>query len=148
MTGVPLNLTGQLYGRLTPVRPVGKAPCGSLLWDCVCSCDGKTGFPGAKTVSTRKLREGTVESCGCLKHEGSIKGGKKAGSVLKARAGKQVRRTAMGTRVARYENVTRHYMDAVNDGGRSLTHPGPSKYGKPDLFALQWPAPGTVEVMR
>jgi hypothetical protein len=58
----PLDLTGQTFGRLTALRPVGRAH-GRVLWECRCSCG----------VTTRKssdgLRQGTVLSCGCHRLE-------------------------------------------------------------------------------
>jgi hypothetical protein len=58
----PLDLTGQTFGRLTAVRPVGRAHR-YVLWECRCSC----GATARKTVNL--LRSGGVMSCGCWRKE-------------------------------------------------------------------------------
>jgi hypothetical protein len=58
----PLDLTGQTFGRLTAMRPVGRVR-GSVLWECRCSCGATVRQPA------RGLREGEVISCGCYRAE-------------------------------------------------------------------------------
>lgn len=57
------NLQGRRFGRLTVVEYLGSDKgCGSL-WLCECAC-GTT-----KVIRARNLKEGTVQSCGCLNKE-------------------------------------------------------------------------------
>ena len=57
-----INLTGQVFGRLTVVERAenkGKQPA----WRCRCSCGNE------KIVSGGNLKSGSVASCGCLQRE-------------------------------------------------------------------------------
>lgn len=57
----PLDLTGQIFGRLTAVERVcsGKTP----KWRCLCSCGNTT------VVQLGALRSGATKSCCCLRDE-------------------------------------------------------------------------------
>lgn len=67
--GTYKNITGQIYGRLTAIKPAGKEAQGQQKWLCVCTC-------GNEIVATgRNLRNGHTQSCGCLKHEKAFKHG-------------------------------------------------------------------------
>ena len=57
-----LNLTGQTFGRLTAIRPVGRKQ-GGVLWECRCTCGT------VKAVPAGALTGGGVTSCGCFKRE-------------------------------------------------------------------------------
>lgn len=57
-----LDLTGKKIGRLCVIRK-SLTPSTQTEWVCSCSCGNN------KIVSTRLLRRGTVQSCGCLKIE-------------------------------------------------------------------------------
>ena len=57
-----LDLTGQVFGRLTVETDAGTAH-GHSLWACRCSC-GAT-----HTVSAASLRNGNTASCGCIRKE-------------------------------------------------------------------------------
>lgn len=60
-----LDLTGNVYGRLTVEHYVGKR--GKLhYWSCRCSCGGTT------TASRNNLKSGRIQSCGCLLRERTI----------------------------------------------------------------------------
>lgn len=131
------DLTGHTYNRLTVVRLAYVADNGARHWLCVCSCPAKT----ERVVEGASVKRGKVKSCGCLRREVSKV------NVLLAHATRRrgsVQRTLMGTKVIHGVGVTRHRMDGLSEGGKPGL--GPSKYGRPDLFALQWPAPGTVGV--
>lgn len=67
-----VDLTGQVFTRLTVLRIAGSTRGGSKLWECQCSCGNKC------YVSTRHLnrKKNTVKSCGCLKKEKDEKKGK------------------------------------------------------------------------
>lgn len=65
--GAPLDLTGQIFGRLTvlskaPNRIMGNGDS-RRAWNCECECGNKI------IATTLDLRKGDVRSCGCLKSE-------------------------------------------------------------------------------
>lgn len=56
-----IDRTGEIYGRL---RVICRSPeYDRAYWDCVCSCGKST------TVRGDHLKEGRVQSCGCIKDE-------------------------------------------------------------------------------
>ena len=57
----PLNLIGQVFGKLTVVQPMESSRDGSKLWQCVCECGG------LYQATTRHLNRANnnVRSCGC-----------------------------------------------------------------------------------
>jgi hypothetical protein len=57
------NLTGQRFGKLTVVEPMGVRDYHAR-WKCICDC-GKE-----KIVKTGMLRDKSVRSCGCLRSGG------------------------------------------------------------------------------
>lgn len=60
--GAFINITGQRFGRLIAIKPVGKNPHGrDTLWLCKCDCEASI------TVAVSVLRYGRVRSCGCLR---------------------------------------------------------------------------------
>jgi hypothetical protein len=63
--GKKIDLTGQVYGRLTAVRENGRSKDGQVLWLCKCSCP----LGNEVTVSCASLRNGHTKSCGCLSRE-------------------------------------------------------------------------------
>ncbi len=70
-----VDLTGQRFGRLIAIAPVGKAKNGNYLWDCACDC-------GAHTVVTSSgLRSGATVSCGCYIREITSKRSKTHGET-------------------------------------------------------------------
>lgn len=54
-----LDLCGHKYGKLSPVRFIGRDKHGHRVWECLCDC-GST-----KPVTVNHLRAGNVKSCGC-----------------------------------------------------------------------------------
>ena len=64
--GKKKDLTGQRFGRLIAVNPIGTNKRGGVLWLCQCEC-GNTAI-----VPCESLTAGRTKSCGCLKHEKSI----------------------------------------------------------------------------
>jgi hypothetical protein len=64
------DLTGQIFGRLTPIRAIASTKQG-MLWECQCECGNTT------TGLARKMKNGRKQSCGCygrtvnLRHGGS-----------------------------------------------------------------------------
>ena len=61
--GKKIDLTGQVFGRLTVLGVAGKDKRGSTLWECSCSCGQRT------TALAYQLRSGSKKSCGCLSRE-------------------------------------------------------------------------------
>lgn len=61
------DLTGQQFGRLTALGPVGKSPKGSILWLCRCDCGA------CVSVTSDSIVSGHTQSCGCLHRERTIK---------------------------------------------------------------------------
>lgn len=64
-----IDISGQKYGRLTVIRPLG-ASIGKnkgYVFECVCDCGSII------NVSSNSLREGNTKSCGCLVSEVSSK---------------------------------------------------------------------------
>lgn len=58
------DLTGQKFGRLIAICPVGQDKRGHIVWKCRCENDGNY-----VNVSTSNLHGGSVRSCGCLASE-------------------------------------------------------------------------------
>lgn len=59
-----LDISGQKYGLLTAIKPVGKIRYGNTMcsqWECICDCGNK------KITTLNHLRTGHTFSCGCLK---------------------------------------------------------------------------------
>jgi hypothetical protein len=56
----PIDITGQRFGRLTAIKPVGRAKSGLVLWLCHCECGN------SHIVAACTLKQGRSRSCGCL----------------------------------------------------------------------------------
>ena len=66
------NISGQQFGRLVAIERVGADKTGHATWRCQCNCGNQ------KIVRMRDLRNGSIQSCGCLKVDNHcIHGGKK-----------------------------------------------------------------------
>lgn len=64
-----IELSGQVFGRLTVVRFCGTNKYGTALWLCECSCGCSI------TTTSQCLRRGYTTSCGCYHRERSSKHG-------------------------------------------------------------------------
>lgn len=62
-----IDITGQVFGKLTALKPIGSASYGGVLWECQCSCGNK------HIVEFSNLKTGKVQSCGCLNSKGEQK---------------------------------------------------------------------------
>nr|DAH55528.1 MAG TPA: PVL ORF-50-like family [Bacteriophage sp.] len=63
--GRTVDITGQKFGRLKAIEPVGRDKHNSVLWRCKCDC-------GNETITTvAHLRSGHTKSCGCFMRETS-----------------------------------------------------------------------------
>ena len=58
-----IDMVGQVYGRLTVIKEVGRNKQSRVLWLCRCEC-GKE-----RTIAGTTLRQGITRSCGCLNRE-------------------------------------------------------------------------------
>lgn len=57
------DITGQIFGKLTAIRPTERRSGNSVMWECSCSC-------GATTyVTSGNLRSRHIKSCGCAKRK-------------------------------------------------------------------------------
>ncbi len=54
------DITGQKFGKLTALKPVGLNKHNQVLWLCQCECGNTT------TVITSNLLKGKTKSCGCF----------------------------------------------------------------------------------
>ena len=61
--GRPNNLTGQVFGRLTALRPLAERRSHNVVWHCICTCGVENNFRGSSLAS------GNTKSCGCLSAE-------------------------------------------------------------------------------
>lgn len=55
-----LDITGERYGKLTAIRPIGILQGTSVTWLCKCDCGNEV------KVLTKSLRSGNTKSCGCI----------------------------------------------------------------------------------
>jgi len=62
-----LDLTGNVFGRLTVIKYYGKDKWGKSRWTCLCDCGNQ------KIVQEGHLKDGHTRSCGCLQKETVIK---------------------------------------------------------------------------
>lgn len=69
------NLLGKKFGRLTVIRDYGRSENRSVIWLCKCEC-GNT-----HKVSTGKLKNGSVKSCGCLRRDMTVNKNHKHGQA-------------------------------------------------------------------
>ena len=58
-----IDLTGNMYGRLTVLNDGGRTPTGQVIWKCICTCGNIV------NVRSNNLRGGRSQSCGCLARE-------------------------------------------------------------------------------
>ena len=63
MSKIPYNLMGQRFHRLVAIGKAGKSKDKQIIWQCLCDCGELT------EVSSSRLRNGTIKSCGCLQRE-------------------------------------------------------------------------------
>jgi hypothetical protein len=64
-----LDLTNQIFTRLTAIRVIGKNKAGQYIWLCRCECGTE------KPVTATSLIERDAKSCGCLRIENRFKHG-------------------------------------------------------------------------
>lgn len=54
------DLTGQRFGRLIAVEPIGSVRGKGVIWHCKCDCGG------TKDVTSSNLLAKKTQSCGCI----------------------------------------------------------------------------------
>lgn len=64
--GAFIDLTSNVYGRLTVIKKVGINNWRDSLWECLCSCGN------IKVIAGGDLKKSKVKSCGCYNKEISI----------------------------------------------------------------------------
>lgn len=62
-----IDLSGEIFGRLTVIKRTGTNNDGRPVWLCKCACGNFI------HVSSHELRSGDTKSCGCLQKERCIK---------------------------------------------------------------------------
>lgn len=62
--GKMIDITGQIFGKLTVIENAGKLDGRRYFWKCQCECGNLIVKPGAS------LRSGNTKSCGCGKYDG------------------------------------------------------------------------------
>lgn len=62
-----ISLVGQTFGKLTVLEEAQKKIDKHIAWKCQCECGNIV------TISGRQLRDGTTQSCGCIKSQGELK---------------------------------------------------------------------------
>jgi hypothetical protein len=58
-----IDLTGQVFGRLTVLEDVGRTKPGQVIWRCLCECGNTV------DIIAGHLQSGNTQSCGCLHKE-------------------------------------------------------------------------------
>lgn len=106
-----VDLTGQVFGRLTVAERSGSNKRGVSIWTCACVCGG------TKEATSDNLRRGRTKSCGCLADEQ-----RKAAAQSKchhySRSMMYRERKSWETMIARcYDTTNRFYKDY---GGRGI----------------------------
>ena len=64
------DLTGQRFGKLTVIEPIGKDKHTNVIWHCLCDCGNY------HDAVSRSLVNGGCKSCGCLnvgKYRGKVR---------------------------------------------------------------------------
>jgi len=72
---IPLELSGQTYGRWTVLQRVRNSEAGVTMWLCECSCGTQ------RPIKGHLLTSGRSKSCGCLKAELTTKRSTKHGAA-------------------------------------------------------------------
>jgi len=57
--GKHIDISGQVFGKLTAVREAGSTRAGAMRWLCSCACGG------SNVVAASHLKYGLIASCGC-----------------------------------------------------------------------------------
>lgn len=102
------DISGQKFGRLTAVKPVGRCPHRQTIWECRCECGETT------QVIVSSLKSGNTRSCGCLQREA-------AKEVCSTRHGVTDHRLYRTWRHMRSRCMNPRDKSFANYGGRGIT---------------------------
>ncbi len=69
MLGRGKDETGNRYGLLTVLTPVGKSKNGTIIWRCLCDCGNET-----SVYSAALRRPNGTKSCGCIRGREPVHG--------------------------------------------------------------------------
>lgn len=86
--GKLIDITEQIFGRLTVISTAGRDRWGQAIWNCMCSCGE------IRIITGRDLRRGATKSCGCLQRDLASTNNKhkfKHGHTLSPKYGKRTR---------------------------------------------------------
>ena len=53
--GLAIDITGEKFGKLTAIRPVGRNKHGKIMWEFLCDC-GKTHIACGSAVKNKKQK--------------------------------------------------------------------------------------------
>ena len=106
--GLPKDLRGKRFGRLTAIECVGKAQNSTYrLWRCTCDCGREV------ITTTHALTCGDTKSCGCLKHDVTVERNRKHGL-----SGSRLYRVWSSMKYRCYKPTCKEYR---NYGGRGIS---------------------------
>ena len=106
------DLTGQKFGKLTAIKPVGKSKHGNYCWLCKCDCGNE------KVIASASLLNGGTKSCGCLLISARIENIKKANGFYHGHNKKRLHRIY---RCMIYRCTNPKSKDFNYYGGRGIT---------------------------
>lgn len=107
------DLTSLRFGRLVAIRDVGINKDKKRLWECKCDCGGVI------VTSSKRLNNGTTQSCGCLRTEVAIKIHRKHGFAFTSDPNKKKMYTVFMNINARCTKPSA--ISYKNYGGRGIT---------------------------
>jgi hypothetical protein len=108
--GIPIDITGQRFGKLTAIKEHHQGIQGRWHWLCKCDCGNKVIILGIN------LRNGNTKSCGCLKSEITAKRNKDNSTHNLSKHTLYIVHRNMMQRC--YNNSNTRYLDY---GGRGIT---------------------------
>lgn len=101
-----LDLSGQIFGRLTVITEGGRSSNGRVKWLCVCECGNE------KEIDNGSLKKGVSTSCGCYNKELlSLRKVHGAGQTVEYKAWSEIKRRCFNQKRNGYESY----------GGRGIT---------------------------
>lgn len=116
-----IDLTGLSFGRLDVVEFGGVTRDGKAKWKCVCSCGKEV------TVTSKNLRRGSTNSCGCLRVEATserssktIRGAFVGAAATARRAGRRLDLNSYQAMIARCYNPKNPYFKSYGGAGRTV----------------------------
>lgn len=109
-----IDLTGQIFDRLTVIEYMGRDKYRNSIWLCLCDCNNE------KIVSGYNLKRGNTKSCGCLQIEIITKVGKNNRSHGHS-INRKTSKTYSSWRHMKERCTNPNNKDYQNYGGRGIT---------------------------